>query len=230
MIIYKTTNLVNGKIYIGKHSKSDDIYLGSGKLLIMAIEKYGRENFIREIIDQSEDINELNEKEIYWIDKYNSRDRSIGYNIANGGQGGDVRLYMSDEQYLNYCQSISISKKGKTKGIPLSEKNKIGISKGLKNYYSENEHISKGIPLSEETKEKISIALKGREFTDEWKLKLKESRSKLDISGKNNPMYGKSVYDVWLDKYGEEEANIRLKNMKEKLSIAGKSKKKETNN
>ena len=102
MIIYKTTNLVNGKIYIGKHSKSDDIYLGSGKLLIMAIEKYGRENFIREIIDQSEDINELNEKEIYWIDKYNSRDRSIGYNIANGGQGGDVRLYMSDEQYLNY--------------------------------------------------------------------------------------------------------------------------------
>ena len=43
-------------------------------------------------------------------------------------------------------------------------------------------------------------------------------------------MYGKSVYDVWLDKYGEEEANIRLKNMKEKLSIAGKSKKKETNN
>ena len=44
-------------------------------------------------------------------------------------------------------------------------------------------------------------------------------------------MYVKSVYDVWLDKYGEEEeANIRLKNMKEKLSIAGKSKKKETNN
>jgi hypothetical protein len=46
--IYKTTNLINGKIYIGKRSHENpekDRYLGSGRVLIQAIKKYGRENF-----------------------------------------------------------------------------------------------------------------------------------------------------------------------------------------
>ena len=45
MIIYKTTNLVNGKIYIGKDSKNNPNYLGSGNLLKKALIKYGKENF-----------------------------------------------------------------------------------------------------------------------------------------------------------------------------------------
>jgi len=45
--VYKTINLVNGKIYVGLHvtDKLDDDYLGSGKLIQAAIKKYGRENF-----------------------------------------------------------------------------------------------------------------------------------------------------------------------------------------
>ena len=51
--IYKTTNLINGKIYIGQHKSSsfDTNYYGSGKLLIKALKKYGKENFKIELIE-----------------------------------------------------------------------------------------------------------------------------------------------------------------------------------
>lgn len=50
--VYKTTNNINGKYYIGKHSTFDlnDGYLGSGKILRLAIKKYGKQNFSREIL------------------------------------------------------------------------------------------------------------------------------------------------------------------------------------
>ena len=51
-IVYKTTNLLNGKVYIGKHETYDinDDYLGSGKILKYALKKYGSINFKKEII------------------------------------------------------------------------------------------------------------------------------------------------------------------------------------
>ena len=45
MVIYKTTNLINGKIYIGKDSNNNEHYIGSGVKLLKAIKKYGRSNF-----------------------------------------------------------------------------------------------------------------------------------------------------------------------------------------
>lgn len=51
MVIYKITNTINGKIYIGKQSNRNKKYMGSGKWIKRAIKKYGRSNFIKEIID-----------------------------------------------------------------------------------------------------------------------------------------------------------------------------------
>lgn len=85
--IYKTTNTVNNKIYIGQHKseKFDESYIGSGKSFSMAVKKYGKENFVCEIVEACESRDSLNEREIYWISYYGSKDPSIGYNLADGG-------------------------------------------------------------------------------------------------------------------------------------------------
>lgn len=88
MVIYKTTNLINGKFYVGKDEKNNPDYYGSGLILNKAIEKYGKENFTKEILETCLSKEELNEREIYWISKLNAT--IDGYNIALGGAGGDT--------------------------------------------------------------------------------------------------------------------------------------------
>lgn len=85
--IYKTTNIINNKIYIGqhRHSEFDTQYYGSGKLLIEAIKKYGIENFKCELLEECESEEELNSKEIYYIDLFKSTTKNNNYNISDGG-------------------------------------------------------------------------------------------------------------------------------------------------
>lgn len=88
--IYITTNLVNNKLYIGKHSrpKFDKSYFGSGKGILNAIKKYGKSNFICEVIDWAKDEYDLNCKEIYWISFLGANTHSkYFYNQSGGGQG-----------------------------------------------------------------------------------------------------------------------------------------------
>ena len=92
MYIYLTTNLLNGKIYIGLSkfdSEENPDYLGSGCLILKAIQRYGSENFKKEILEICSSQEELCEKERYWIDKYKSNHRGVGYNICEGGTWGD---------------------------------------------------------------------------------------------------------------------------------------------
>lgn len=90
--IYKITNLINGKIYVGKHkypfNKMDNSYWGSGLHLKRALDTYGKENFNREVLEYCSTLELLNEKESDWIDKLDSRNPEIGYNIKPGGDGG----------------------------------------------------------------------------------------------------------------------------------------------
>jgi hypothetical protein len=89
--IYKTTNLVNGKVYIGQrfgNKKIRGLYLGSGVLIKKAIRKYGRNSFKREIVAYSQDHKKLDELEIAIIAEYR---RIFGkdniYNLDSGGAG-----------------------------------------------------------------------------------------------------------------------------------------------
>lgn len=86
--IYKITNTVNGKHYIGKHQTKDldDGYFGSGKLLKYAIKKYGLDNFHKEIIKICSSEKEMNLLEKILV----VPDPEISYNLCPGGQGGMV--------------------------------------------------------------------------------------------------------------------------------------------
>ena len=93
MIIYKTINKINGHYYIGKDQRNNPEYLGSGLLLKRAVEKYGRDNFIKEILEQCSDKDTLAEKEKYWISHYNAVQDPNSYNIHEGGRGGNTGAY-----------------------------------------------------------------------------------------------------------------------------------------
>ena len=166
--IYKITNLVNGKIYIGKKVSStflENKYLGSGTLLQEAIKKYGKNEFQVELLEECSDKPELGEKEIYWIATLNAQDKNIGYNIANGGEGGGGR-----------------------KGHPMTEATKQKMKATVKNRTPERrQEISQmcrerqlGRIPSEETREKRRKSMLGkntRKHTPEENEKKKSIRT-----------------------------------------------------
>lgn len=125
MIIYKTTNIINEKIYVGKHiiQEENDEYLGSGNLLKRAVKKYGKENFIRETLEICDTKKQLNEREIYWIDRLNSRDLSVGYNISKGGDGGDLISEHPDKEMIIEKITFAFRNIGKSKMIDTKKRN-----------------------------------------------------------------------------------------------------------
>lgn len=92
MFIYKTTNLINDKKYIGLCSRKSGSkeYVGSGKLLRNAIKKYGINNFKRVILEECSNEVELRNAEIKWISYYNAVNDDSFYNLHAGGRGGDT--------------------------------------------------------------------------------------------------------------------------------------------
>ena len=93
--IYKITNKINGKVYIGQTIHTIERRFSRHCLLNQngcvalhnAIIKYGKENFIVELVEEVP-VEKLNEREIYWISYYKSTDKKFGYNILLGGNLG----------------------------------------------------------------------------------------------------------------------------------------------
>ena len=156
--IYLTYNKLNGKIYIGqKKGEYNENYLGSGRYLKHAIAKYGKENFENYIIQWCDSKDELNEKERYWIAKYNSKMASgYGYNISEGGDWGDVVSGMTNEQREIYSKHLSIACKGEKNGMHGKKHSKETL---LKISNSTKQAMSK-----DEVKEKFKQGCKNRKF------------------------------------------------------------------
>lgn len=155
MYIYKTTNLINGHIYIGQDTKKGNSYLGSGKILKLALDKYGKKNFKKEVIEVCKNQIELNRREIYWIKFYNSTNREIGYNIALGG-GGKLGCKHSEKTKSLFSEQRK-GRKNPNFGKPMpEEKRKLFSMLGKKRIGNKNTFYNKH--HTEETKQRIGLA------------------------------------------------------------------------
>lgn len=190
MIIYKCTNIKNGKVYIGatirtlNERKNQHIRCAllnkddNKRYFYNAIRKHGVDNFIWEIIDSSDSYEQLMEKEKYWIKYYNSFGDN-GYNSCEGGNNSTGYKHTDEAKKV-------ISEKAKLRKVKTGEESP---------FY--------GKTLSEDTKTKISLKL----------------------SGEKNPMHGKTFYDIWNDKYSENEIIEKTNNLinKHKEKSVGKN-------
>jgi len=181
MYIYKTTNLINGKVYIGKSEKKfTDEYLGSGVLLYKAIKKYGKGNFKVELIEECDTIESLNDREKFWINEYMGEGC---YNIAEGGNGGWTTKHYSEEETKEYKQKLSDSGKGRVMSEETKEKLR---AQNTGKFYGNTETISNKIKElwkdpnsifnSDEYRNRLSEAGKKRKWSDETKRKISESK------------------------------------------------------
>lgn len=86
-IIYKIINNINGRYYIGRHATPniDDGYLGSGKAIVNAVKKYGKESFTKEILAEVHSPEELWELEKQIVNEAIVKD-PLSYNMAYGGK------------------------------------------------------------------------------------------------------------------------------------------------
>lgn len=168
-LIYETTNLVDGKKYIGKHAtnKNDDDYLGSGVYLKRAIRKYGKDNFSKTILFEFDSEEEMNRKEMQIIDD-GIVDNSMYYNLAYGGQGGVIVLKKNHPLYEETCKKISESKL----------KNHTQNSERVKELHRQKMVGMYGKKQSEHQKETVSKLLKGKKQTEEHKKNHNESLKK----------------------------------------------------
>jgi hypothetical protein len=121
-IIYKITNLVNNRYYIGRHSTNNlnDGYLGSGKAILNAIKKYGKENFKKEILAETDDSQKLWELESQIVNEQVVND-PLSYNMTYGG-----KHYLYGLRNFNYKKFLSHqSESGKLGGKASIENHKI---------------------------------------------------------------------------------------------------------
>jgi len=194
--VYKITNLINNKCYIGSSinvkgricAHKNDLKTNKHHSIKLqrAYDKYGIENFKYEIIEECE-IENIIIREQYYIDFLDCCKN--GYNVLpNAGNNLGMRhsdktkeilrqKSMGNKSHFGIKQSDDTKKRisEKLKGIPLSEQTKLKMSKSRKGNVSEKSIIYLikfnksriGIPLSDETKEKISISKKGKHQSKE---------------------------------------------------------------
>ena len=178
--IYKTTNIITGKFYVGMHStfNTNDDYLGSGKILWYSIKKYGKENHKKEILEFCKNKIELKKRENEIVNEDMIHDKMC-MNLMRGGQGG----FISVEQQKRFSAGGNKVLKEKFKN-DIEFRNKFGktCSNNLKEQYKSGKR--KKIYFYDWT---------GKNHTDETKRKIGLKNS-INQQGKNNSNYG----NVWV--------------------------------
>jgi len=200
--IYKITNNVNGKYYIGKHQTKNlnDGYMGSGKLLKRAINKYGIENFSKEVLHIFDTESEMNhkEKELVTVSEET-------YNLNEGGHGGFG--FINSNGFNNGRRSIESEKKRLKK-----------ISTAMKRYYSTEIGKDKIKELSVKAHKKLKELYpegiwKGKKHSEKTK-KIIGDKNSVHQQGSGNSQYG----TCWITN-GTENKKIKKEELDNYLSL-----------
>lgn len=230
--IYTATNKINNKKYIGQTIKSIkkramshfcDAKNNSNFYFHNAIRKYGKDNFLFEVIEYCKNSDIANEREKYWIEYYKSNNKDFGYNTCAGGTGTtghtlskEARLKLS---ILNKGKKLSEETKKKIglagKGRRHTEETKRKISllkkgipqKGRKWTSQQREKLMKsmiGRKISAESKLKMSIAASGRKCKEETKRKISDAQKNHKVSNETR----------------EKIANSKLKNFDKNMLLS----------
>lgn len=191
-IIYKTTNLIDGKYYYGKHSTQDinDGYLGSGTLLKRAIEKHGAENFIRTIICECATAEDINKMEALIVTEEYVNDPNC-YNMTIGGEGGWYHINNDPEKRADSSVKTkkAFAKKSPEELARIGEaKRNLGESNGMYGVARCGESNPMwGKQHTQEARDKISKTKTGTKMSDNARKSMSKSQKKRwsDPSHKN---------------------------------------------
>lgn len=220
--IYLTTNTINGMQYIGKHyGELDDSYLGSGKILKLAINKYGKENFTKSILYISNNDEENCEKEKYYISLYKATTSPLFYNIHEGGSGGNTTIGYTEEEKAALKEKLSELNKGKNNGM--YGKHHSEETKAFLSWWAEFERDN-SVYRTEEFRDKMSKLTSGENNGMYGKHHSAESKQKMSINslgkttGDKNGMYGKkgdkAINGKKIAMYDKDNNLIRIFNAK----------------
>lgn len=208
--IYKTTNLINKKYYIGQHKTKNinDGYLGSGTLLRYALKKYGKENFTREILAYAESAEQLNELQAFYVNKQVMEDQN-SYNLMTGGYQ-NIQVSEHTKQKLRQIMTGRI--------LTADWKRKIGLG---------NKGKGLGKKRNIETKNKMSFSHKGKTFSEQHKNNIRQARKGIVFSSqhKNNLSVshgGRYFYSINL-KTNQKTLQINQSECAKKIGISDSS-------
>jgi predicted DNA-binding transcriptional regulator AlpA len=176
-IVYLTTNLVNGKKYIGSHFSSNDDYLGSGVLISKAIKKYGKSNFEKIILwEGPEELKYIKEEEFCVL--YDVKNNDEFYNLTNKGTGLPKGFKFTEDIKEKYKQ-VRINRLEKFRKSEIG--NWIKSDEGKKHIKKQNQILNSSPDIihkrNETLRKKYSTSahhLKGLPKTDEWKNYMKK--------------------------------------------------------
>lgn len=188
--IYVTTNLINGKIYVGQHSTNDlnDNYLGSGKMLQQSIKKYGKSNFKREILNICS-INIVDKLEEFWIKELDSVKN--GYNIYYTSY---PVLRGEDNPMFGLLGELNplFGRVGRKHTEEENKNHSIKMS-GEGNPMFNKTHSEESIELMREAATGRTMSKENKELTSKrFKGIPKSQEYKDSVSGENNHFYGKN--------------------------------------
>jgi group I intron endonuclease len=208
MVVYRTTNLISGKFYIGKDKYNNPNYIGSGVKLKDAIKSYGKHNFIKEILEHCNSYERLNQREKHWIEEHNSTNPSVGYNISTGGDGGDnFTNHPNKELYRAKISVASIKTNKKLVGKRRDDTLKLWQKESFR------ENVKRG----------IKKAMQKEGYKTKWEKINKEAQNRPEVRKKKSEVQTGSRNSRWLgrvvviDSEGKESKYETAKNAAEVL-------------